>query len=162
MSLKVFACDGDGMKPIFINTPETILSPCRTYRYSLWREWIGGDGYVLFIGLNPSTADETNDDQTIRRCIGFAKAWGFAGVCMANLFAFRATDPKVMMQAADPVGRDNDAWLRTLSDAASLVVGAWGVGGSYLVRWIVWGLRRAGIHGIRCICAPMSSGWISR
>lgn len=89
---------------------------------------------MLFIGLNPSTADETQDDPTIRRCINFAKAWGFSGVYMANLFAFRATDPKVMMQADDPIGRDNDAWLRTLSSSASLVVGAWGVGGSYMGR----------------------------
>lgn len=115
-------------------THQTIFSRCRAYRYSLWREWIGGDGYVMFVGLNPSTADEKNDDPTIRRCVGFAQAWGFSALCMANLFAFRATDPKVMMQAADPVGPENDRWLRTLSDGASLVVAAWGTDGSHLGR----------------------------
>lgn len=115
------------------------FSPCRKYRYSLRRHW--GDmlnddapGYVMFIGLNPSTADETNDDPTIRRCINFAKAWGFSGLCMTNLFAFRATDPKDMIAADDAVGPDNDAWLRCLSDGASLVVAAWGVHGTHQGR----------------------------
>ena len=115
-------------------TRQTILSDDRVYRYSLWREWIGGEGYVMFIGLNPSTADETLDDPTIRRCVGFAKAWGFSALCMANLFAFRATKPKVMKQASDPVGKDNDKWLRHLCDGASLVIAAWGTDGSYLAR----------------------------
>lgn len=113
---------------------QTIFSPCRQYRYALWREWLGGEGYVMFVGLNPSTADETNDDPTIRRCIRFAKEWGFEGLCMANLFAYRATDPKDMMAAADPIGPQNDAWLRQLSDDASCVVAAWGVGGKHLNR----------------------------
>lgn len=113
---------------------QTILSPDRAYRYALWREWIGGEGYVMFIGLNPSTADETNDDPTIRRCIRFAKDWGFSALCMTNLFAFRATDPKVMMLAPEPVGRDNDAHLLDIYNGASLVVAAWGVGGVHLGR----------------------------
>ena len=71
------------------------LSLCRTYRYSLTREW-GSGLAVLFIGLNPSTADETLDDRTIRRCIAFARDWGYARLHMANLFAFRATEPRDM------------------------------------------------------------------
>jgi hypothetical protein len=115
------------------------FSPCRLYRYALWREW-GAEpgsvdcGYVLFVGLNPSTADETNDDPTIRRCIAFARAWGFSGICMANLFAFRATDPADMLAAADPVGVENDDWLERLAESAGLVVAAWGVHGTYMGR----------------------------
>ena len=88
----------------------------------------------MFIGLNPSTADETKDDPTITRCINYAKAWGYGGVCMANLFSFRATKPKVMLDAADPVGKENDRWLVELSGKAGLVVAAWGNTGSYMRR----------------------------
>lgn len=109
------------------------FSACRTYRYALWRRWGRGD-YVMFIGLNPSTADETNDDPTIRRCIGFARAWGYGALCMANLFAFRATQPADMKRAADPVGAENDHVLRQLADQAGVVVAAWGAHGTYKGR----------------------------
>ncbi|WP_293371574.1 DUF1643 domain-containing protein [Nevskia sp.] len=104
------------------------------HRYTLWREWIGGQGYVQFIGLNPSTADEQQDDPTIRRCIGFAKAWGFSALCMTNLFAYRATDPKVMKAAADPVGPDNDSYLYWAASGAGLIVAAWGFHGVHRYR----------------------------
>lgn len=113
---------------------DTVFSPCRTYRYALWREWPDGDGYAMFVGLNPSTADETRDDPTIRRCIAFAKAWGYAALCMTNLFAFRATDPKVMMAAGDPVGPENDAHLALLAREAGVVVAAWGTHGTHKRR----------------------------
>lgn len=114
--------------------PTTVLSNCRQYRYSLWREWIGGDGFAMFVGLNPSTADETNDDPTIRRCIGFAKEWGFAGLCMTNLFAFRATDPSDMLRAVDPIGPENDSYLQGVAMHAGVVVAAWGTNGTHLGR----------------------------
>ena len=110
------------------------LSPCRTYRYDLWRSWIGGEGYAMFVGLNPSTADETQDDPTIRRCVAFAKAWGYAGLCMTNLFAFRATDPEDMKRATDPVGPQNDLVLMERAACAGVVVAAWGVHGTYKNR----------------------------
>lgn len=114
---------------------ETIFSPDRAYRYTLWRSWASdNDKYVMFIGLNPSTADETVDDPTIRRCIGFAKRWGYGAMCMTNLFAFRATDPKVMKMAESPVGLDNDYWIKTIAKSADLVVVAWGAHGRYLGR----------------------------
>ena len=113
---------------------KTKFSPCRTYRYALWREWIGGSGYAMFVGLNPSTADEMLDDPTIRRCIGFAKSWGYAALCMTNLFAFRATEPKDMMAAADPIGPGNDAFLQELAPDAGVVVAAWGAHGAYRGR----------------------------
>jgi hypothetical protein len=88
----------------------------------------------MFVGLNPSTADETLDDPTIRRCIGFAKDWGYSGLCMTNLFAFRATDPAKMLAAQDPVGPDNDKVLQELAQNAGVVVAAWGTHGAHLKR----------------------------
>ena len=109
----------------------TVFSACRTYRYALWREWIGGEGYAMFIGLNPSTADEVQDDPTIRRCIAYAKAWGYSAMCMTNIFAFRATDPNDMKEALDPVGQENDSYLLKLSRDAGIVIAAWGVHGTF-------------------------------
>ena len=114
------------------NTAE--LSECRKYRYALWRTWDDTKPTVMFIGLNPSTADETNDDPTLTRCINFAKSWGYGGVCMANLFAYRATEPKDMKSAKDPVGLNNDSWLLKLSGNSEIVIGAWGNDGSFLKR----------------------------
>lgn len=111
-----------------------IFSKCRTYRYSLWREWDAGRGYALFVALNPSTADESHDDPTIRRCIGFARDWGYGAVCVGNLFAFRATRPADLRAAADPVGPGNDRHLRRLAADAAIVIGAWGVHGGYRDR----------------------------
>ena len=115
-----------------------VFSPCRRYRYALWRdlEPLGWQSpfYVMFIGLNPSTADEVQDDPTIRRCKAFAKSWGYANMCMTNLFAFRATLPQDMKAAADPVGDKNDDTLLDLSRNAAVIVAAWGVDGAYRGR----------------------------
>lgn len=115
---------------------KTIFSPCRKYRYTLWRHW-GGlfvSSYAMFIGLNPSTADETHDDPTIRRCIGFARDWGYAGLCMTNLFSFRSTLPAEMKVAEDPIGPDNNRYLSVISKNAGVIVAAWGVDGGHLGR----------------------------
>lgn len=115
-----------------------VFSPCRTYRYALWRSWAGmfpsGKGYAMFIGLNPSTADEVEDDPTIRRCIAFARDWGYDALCMANLFAFRATDPAVMVAHHAPVGLDNDRHLVELAANAGMVIAAWGTNGTHFAR----------------------------
>ncbi len=110
------------------------FSPCRKYRYTPWRNWdeLFTYSYVVFIGLNPSTADETTDDPTVRRCIGYARDWGYAGLCMMNLFAFRATLPADMKAAQDPVGPDNERALIDISEYAGVVVAAWGVNGAHL------------------------------
>ncbi len=132
------SCCGD--RTVKIHPPPTdtgratIFSPCRAYRYTLWREWIGGSGYLQVIGLNPSTADEVQDDPTIRRCINFAKAWGYGALCMTNAFAYRATDPLVMKAQADPVGPDNDQWLVKIAHDAGLILAAWGVHGVHRDR----------------------------
>ena len=112
------------------------LSNCRRYRYALWRTWDDSKPYVLFVGLNPSTADETSDDPTLTRCVNYAKAWGYGGVCMANLFAFRATEPLDMKASKDPIGTENNEWLKKLADEVAIVVAAWGNDGSYLGRSI--------------------------
>jgi hypothetical protein len=111
-----------------------VFSPCRRYRYALARTWDFDRKPALFVGLNPSTADETVDDPTIRRCIRFARDWDYGGVLMANLFAFRATDPDEMKRALDPVGERNDFWLGRLAGMAGVVVAAWGVHGAHRGR----------------------------
>jgi hypothetical protein len=116
------------------------FSPCRQYRYTLWREWIGGnDTTCAFVGLNPSTATDTEDDPTIRRCIGFAKSWGFSRLLMLNLFALRATDPQVMLVHPDPVGPENDTTTLSIVfggyvGVVGMVVAAWGCHGAHMGR----------------------------
>jgi len=112
------------------------FSPCRKYRYTLWRIWTPPAQKfrpVMFIGLNPSTADETKDDPTIRRCVGFAKAWGYNALVMTNLFAYRATKPEDMLAHEAPIGPENNGILGTLS-AQMPVIAAWGVHGSHYGR----------------------------
>ena len=112
-----------------------IFSPCRRWRYLLWRRWDVDAPVVAFIGLNPSTADETFDDQTIRRCMNFAKLWGYGAMQMVNLFAFTATDPAVMKAAGSKaVGPRNDEYLLTVARRAQMVVAAWGVQGGHRGR----------------------------
>lgn len=104
------------------------FSPCMTYRYCLWRrwDWQGYANQVMFIGLNPSTADESDDDPTIRRCIRFAKDWGYGGLLMMNAYAFRATDPRKMKASMAPVGPYNDDALGYRRTQVGLIVAAWG------------------------------------
>lgn len=102
------------------------LSSCGRYRYDLLRRWDDRPPWVLFVMLNPSTADATSDDPTIRRCQGYARAWGYGALRVANLFALRSTDPAGLRCAADPVGPKNDATIQRLSHAAPLTVAAWG------------------------------------
>lgn len=106
-----------------------VLSSCGRYRYRLGREWADGPTAV-FVMLNPSTADALRDDPTIRRCLGYARAWGCGALVVTNLYAWRATDPAELWTASDPVGTDNDKYL---SQAATLaadchgpLIAAWG------------------------------------
>lgn len=107
-----------------------VFSPCRVYRYTLRRVWDEALPSVVFVGLNPSTADETLDDPTVRRCIGFARDWGFGTCVVTNIFAFRSTDPRGLLEIDDPVGPRNNHWIRRECAAAALVVAAWGVHGT--------------------------------
>jgi len=81
---------------------------------------------VLFVGLNPSTADAQADDPTIRRMARFARDWGFGGMTVCNLFAFRATDPRILKLAHDPIGPANNRVLRREAGRAALIVACWG------------------------------------
>jgi len=104
-----------------------IFSPCRRWRYLLWRYWDRDKGICAFIGLNPSTADETQDDPTVRRCIRFAKDWGYGALWMLNAYAFRATDPRVMKaQGGAALGPSNNTYLMQAGLNCDIVVAAWG------------------------------------
>ena len=116
------------------NPMGALFSSCRTYRYYLWRIWDRKTARVMFIGLNPSTADEFNDDVTIRRCVGFAKKWGYGGLIMANIFAFRATKPEEMKAAKDCIGPLNDQYLLDISFGEALIVLGWGNHGEFMNR----------------------------
>lgn len=101
------------------------ISGCGRYRYQLWRKW-GCGSPLLFIMLNPSTADGHVDDATIRRCVKFAHAHGFGELEVVNLYAYRATDPAELRRVADPVGPENDEHIREAAERAAAVCCAWG------------------------------------
>jgi hypothetical protein len=104
---------------------DALLSPCAKYRYWLTRTWDDATEPVVFVMLNPSTADAFADDRTIHRCIGFAKVWGHGGIVVVNLFAWRSTDPQGLLLAADPVGERNDAEIEAACLSRRVIV-AWG------------------------------------
>lgn len=111
-------------------------SPCQRYRYTLKIVWEPSLPVAVFLALNPSTATEFQDDPTLRKVQGFAHRWGCGGVLMLNIFAFRATDPRVMKMQNDPVGPEN-----TVEFLASQVllhdgpaVAAWGKHGAFRGR----------------------------
>lgn len=120
---------------------KALISDCGMYRYYLTRppeDAFTDRGTALFVMLNPSTADAQLDDPTIRRCKGFAKTWGCNGVTIANLYALRATNPKELWSAVDPVGPDNDMWLRSMLGEYETVVCAWGANAKQdRVDWFV-------------------------
>lgn len=102
------------------------ISECSTYRYALWRRLSMGERAVLFVGLNPSTADGDGDDPTIRRCLGYARRWGYDWLYMGNLYALRSTNPEQLDREADPFGPRNQDALKWLVGKADRVVAAWG------------------------------------
>lgn len=111
-----------------------VYSPCERYRYLLTREWEPDRGRALFIMLNPSTATEVQNDPTVERCERRARALGFGAFRVCNIFAFRATDPRVMRAAPDPVGPANDAAILDSLPWADRVICAWGTHGAHLGR----------------------------
>lgn len=116
------------------------------YRYRLWRDVGGAGREVLWVMLNPSTADGQHNDATIRKCIRFSQLWGYGRFTVMNLFAFRATDPKDMKAAADPVGPRNDDVLAEGMARAKAVVVAWGANGSFRDRDLAFADRHAGVR----------------
>ncbi|MHA4819459.1 DUF1643 domain-containing protein [Streptomyces aculeolatus] len=109
--------------------------PTPTYRYALTRTWGEPSGeHVVFVLLNPSTADSTDDDPTLRRIIGFARREGFAGAVVVNLFALRSTDPSALAEHPDPVGEHGDAVLDLLAAQQVPVIAGWGASGQFAGR----------------------------
>lgn len=126
-------------------TKSAVLSECGVYRYELRRAWDLDLPSLLWVMLNPSTADAASDDPTINRCAGFSAAWGYGGMTVANLYALRATDPGEVLIHDDPVGPENDTYLGRLADAHPVTVAAWGAHGRFRGRGaaVVDRLRRA-------------------
>ncbi|WP_439150031.1 DUF1643 domain-containing protein [Sulfitobacter sp.] len=117
------------------DAPSTaVYSDCETYRYSLTRVWETSGKRLLFVMLNPSKATEVDNDPTVERCERRARALGFGAFQVTNIFAFRETNPKLMRQADDPVGPDNDQILREGVAWADVVIAAWGTHGAHLGR----------------------------
>lgn len=110
-------------------TRNAIISDCGRYRFQLSRCWDTRKGVCCFIMLNPSTADDKIDDPTIVRCMEKATRWGFGTILVANLFAWRATDPGQLAKAADPVGHGNDKAIWAAVHLSEMTVCAWGTGG---------------------------------
>lgn len=109
------------------------ISACGRYRYELIRQWGPTAKLCRFIMLNPSTADATEDDPTIRRCIAFAKAWGYDGIVVHNLYAYRATNPAELVNADDPIGDENRNYLA--SDGFEFTIAAWGSHPAASIWW---------------------------
>lgn len=140
-----------------------VFSPCWTWRYRLTRRVAFGPptvaNTVLFIGLNPSTADESNNDPTVTRMMGFARSWGYVRLIVCNIFAFRATDPDEMKRAANPIGEQrgrlnvNDEAIKTAADESALVVCAWGNHGAFLQRgdWVTKILQWNPSRSLKCL-----------
>lgn len=138
-----------------------VFSECGNYRYALSRVWDTSLPAVMFIGLNPSTADATVNDPTVRRCIGFAHSWGYGTIYMMNLFAFRATNPKVMQAAERPIGPDTDVWLKRVWDRSKMHIAAWGANGGYLAR-DVFVPKKLDPHEIMLYCLGTTKGGMPR
>lgn len=102
------------------------LSDDEVYRYWLTRSWPEGIGSVLWVMLNPSTADGYKDDATIRRIVGFTRSWGYRQAVVCNLFALRSTNPQMLTRHDDPIGPDNDRWLNHFAECSADAVCAWG------------------------------------
>lgn len=127
----------DGWTSTAIYSPPSEVTGKQNYRYVLTREWQDGEGTVAFVCLNPSTATETVTDPTVRRMMGFARAWGYRKLTVLNLFALRSTDPGALYKSLDPVGVDNNANIERETNVSERVIVAWGNHGEYRCRGLV-------------------------
>ena len=130
--------------PITNPYSSAVLSDCGKYRYKLTRVWDPNRPVLRWIMLNPSTADHTDDDPTIRKVVGFSERNGFGSIEVFNLFAYRATDPSELRKVADPIGPENHFYL---SQIARPLVLAWGNHGAY---------RRQGKEVLRLLNFPFA------
>jgi hypothetical protein len=111
-----------------------VFDVSESYRYSLWRAWSAYQLRIVFVLLNPSTADDRKNDPTIRRCIGFARAWKFGSLEVVNLFAYRATNVRELFKIDDPIGEENDYYLMKAVERCLTVVVGWGTRGALFGR----------------------------
>jgi hypothetical protein len=111
-----------------------VIDKAGLYRYSLWRDWDMEKPKLVFIMLNPSKADANIDDPTLRRCINFANSWDFGSLIVVNLFAYRSASPLDLRQVDDPIGSQNDRYLKKAIKSADRVVVAWGNNGKLMQR----------------------------
>ena len=105
-----------------------IFSPCKKYRYTLWRAWEIPEfpQVCLWIMLNPSVADEKINDPTVARCIKYSQGWGFTGLIVCNIFAVRSTDPRILYNQPNCIGPENDAHITRCIKSADKIICAWG------------------------------------
>lgn len=139
------------------------LSPCGLYRYQLLRRWAWDSYALVVVMLNPSTADASVDDPTIRRVTGFAEREGYGGILVYNLFAYRATNPRELATVADPVGTMNDSFLtyalQACADTGRPVLAAWG--SSELARERAAAVTRL-VPGVSWVCLGTSKNGAPR
>ncbi|ADE12189.1 DUF1643 domain-containing protein [Sideroxydans lithotrophicus] len=125
-----------------------VFSPCKKYRYLLWRDWDVTKLVLTFVMLNPSTADEVTNDPTVEHCQRRAVSGGFGRLQVVNIFALRSTDPQALYSSDDPAGPDNDATILEAVKACGVVICAWGTHGNLNGRGadVLKLLRGAGIQ----------------
>jgi len=123
------------------------FSECRNYRYQLWRVWDESKPAAVFLMLNPSTADDVDNDPTVERCQRRVHALGYGSLMVVNIFAFRSTDPMALYEQSDPVGPGNDEAILLATKAAGIVICGWGTDGSLRGRGkqVIELLRKNGI-----------------
>jgi len=127
--MPVDAAEAQGLRTRAGESRGAVFGACGRYRYLLWRR-LGASGQtILFVMLNPSTADEARDDATIRACTRHARRRGAAVLLVANLYALRSTDPRGLRSHPDPVGPENDAHLAAAAQRADRLIMAWGDAG---------------------------------
>lgn len=126
------------------------MDDSKRYRYVLWRNFVAKPANsCLWVMLNPSTADEYQDDPTIRRCQRFSRSWGYDACRVVNMFAYRSTNPDVLRAVHDPIGPENDIYIKREAASASRVVVAWGAHGALHGRSVQ---VRALLSGSPCWC----------
>lgn len=145
-----------------------VLSDCGQYRYRLTRSW-GNGPRAVFLMMNPSTADASVDDATIRKCMGFARRWGYDGIEVVNLFALRSRDPKALLTADDPLGPDNWYWTAEVLGSNREVICSWGCEDtlkkdSKLMKHadlVIWSIRQC-FPDIKVMCLGKTKGGTPR
>ena len=131
-----------------------VISKCEKYRYKLTRTWDEDKGKVLFIMLNPSTANHIENDLTTIRCINFAEKWGYGGIMIGNIYPFRAKRPKDLRKWLNEghdydfwkTGYDNEKYVKEMAKRTDLIVCAWGCNFPYMPNWVSNIDSKMGLH----------------